>query len=247
MLRPENVEKNINYIGYPMPVHGTEATYRGDRRRLPGMHGHRRGPGPQPLLHQRQRGQDPGSRRGVHGNEGRSMTTPLIYESTHVQRRRRRRGRHAPRAGSALWTWMLVPGTVWMSVFFVSALLLLIALSFGTTDALGNPRFGSTLDNIAGIFNPDLPASVLAQPGLRGCRVGHLPADRLPGRLRHRATRRALQERSDRAARGAVLRQLSGADVRVADAAVRRGHGDDVAAPASGVSASFHILDTPAP
>jgi len=53
-----------------------------------------------------------------------------------------------------LWTWMLLPGTAWMSVFFVSALLLLIALSFGTTDALGNPRFGSTLDNIVGIFNP---------------------------------------------------------------------------------------------
>ena len=49
---------------------------------------------------------------------------------------------------------MLVPGTVWMSVFFVSALLLLIALSFGTTDTLGNPRFGTTLDNIAGIFDP---------------------------------------------------------------------------------------------
>ena len=28
MLRPENVEKNINYIGYPMPVHGTEARLR---------------------------------------------------------------------------------------------------------------------------------------------------------------------------------------------------------------------------
>jgi spermidine/putrescine transport system substrate-binding protein len=27
MLRPENVETNINYIGYPMPVHGTEETY----------------------------------------------------------------------------------------------------------------------------------------------------------------------------------------------------------------------------
>jgi spermidine/putrescine transport system substrate-binding protein len=27
MLRPENVEKNIDYIGYPMPVHGTEAVY----------------------------------------------------------------------------------------------------------------------------------------------------------------------------------------------------------------------------
>jgi spermidine/putrescine transport system substrate-binding protein len=27
MLRPENVERNIGYIGYPMPVHGTEAVY----------------------------------------------------------------------------------------------------------------------------------------------------------------------------------------------------------------------------
>ncbi|GBG38341.1 extracellular solute-binding protein [Mycobacterium montefiorense] len=27
MLRPENVMKNINHIGYPMPVHGTESTY----------------------------------------------------------------------------------------------------------------------------------------------------------------------------------------------------------------------------
>ena len=36
----------------------------------------------------------------------------------------------------------------WMSVFFVSALLLVIALSFGTTDELGNPRFGTTLENI---------------------------------------------------------------------------------------------------
>ncbi|MFB7657221.1 MULTISPECIES: spermidine/putrescine ABC transporter substrate-binding protein [unclassified Streptomyces] len=27
MLRPENVKKNIEYIGYPMPVHGSEDTY----------------------------------------------------------------------------------------------------------------------------------------------------------------------------------------------------------------------------
>ena len=27
MLRPENVKKNINYIGYPMPVHGSEEIY----------------------------------------------------------------------------------------------------------------------------------------------------------------------------------------------------------------------------
>lgn len=27
MLRPENVKKNIEYIGYPMPVRGSEDTY----------------------------------------------------------------------------------------------------------------------------------------------------------------------------------------------------------------------------
>jgi spermidine/putrescine transport system permease protein len=46
-----------------------------------------------------------------------------------------------PARRERLWTWMLVPGTVWMSVFFVSALLLLIALSFGTTTRLAT-RFG---------------------------------------------------------------------------------------------------------
>jgi spermidine/putrescine transport system permease protein len=50
-----------------------------------------------------------------------------------------------------LWTWLLLPGTVWMSAFFVSALVLVVLLSFGTTDALGNPRFGTTLDNLRGI------------------------------------------------------------------------------------------------
>jgi spermidine/putrescine transport system permease protein len=51
-----------------------------------------------------------------------------------------------------LWTWLLVPGTIWMSLFFVSALLLMVAMSFGTTDALGNPIFGNTLDNVRAIF-----------------------------------------------------------------------------------------------
>ena len=52
-----------------------------------------------------------------------------------------------------LWTWMLVPGTAWMALFFVLALLLMIALSFGTTDALGNPRFGTTLENFRQVFD----------------------------------------------------------------------------------------------
>jgi len=35
MLRPENVAKNINYIGYPMPVKGSEATYEALVAQLP--------------------------------------------------------------------------------------------------------------------------------------------------------------------------------------------------------------------
>ena len=66
------------------------------------------------------------------------MTTRLSTETRPQAQPEARPERPARR--ERLWTWMLVPGTVWMSVFFVSALLLLIALSFGTTDALGNPR-----------------------------------------------------------------------------------------------------------
>ena len=53
-----------------------------------------------------------------------------------------------------LWTWMLVPGTASGCRCSSSrALLLMVALSFGTTDALGNPRFGTTLDNFGQIFD----------------------------------------------------------------------------------------------
>jgi spermidine/putrescine transport system permease protein len=62
--------------------------------------------------------------------------------------------RPAPRRARRewLWSWLLIPGTIWMSLFFVSALLLMVAMSFGTTDALGNPLFGNSLDNVKAIF-----------------------------------------------------------------------------------------------
>jgi spermidine/putrescine transport system permease protein len=55
------------------------------------------------------------------------------------------------RRSERLWTWLLLPGTLWMSAFFVSALGLVVALTFGRTDELGNPRFGHTLENVRGI------------------------------------------------------------------------------------------------
>ena len=132
MLRPENVEKNINYIGYPMPVHGTEAIYEELMAPLPALQGDRRRPRGGPLLHQPQRRRHPGPRRRVHEDQGRLMSSA--------------------RKSDRQWTWLLLPGTLWMSVFFVSALALVIALSFGRTDELGNPRFSNTLENIRGIL-----------------------------------------------------------------------------------------------
>ncbi|GGQ75335.1 ABC transporter permease [Couchioplanes azureus] len=65
---------------------------------------------------------------------------------------RQRTGARAP--GSGLWSVLLLPGTIWMSVFFVAALLLVTALAFGSTDELGNPRFGTSLANVAAVADP---------------------------------------------------------------------------------------------
>lgn len=57
------------------------------------------------------------------------------------------------RRGLWLYTAMLLPGTAWMSIFFICALVIMVLLSFGTTDALGNPSFGTTTENISGILH----------------------------------------------------------------------------------------------
>jgi spermidine/putrescine transport system permease protein len=51
-----------------------------------------------------------------------------------------------------LWSALLLPGTLWMIVFFIGALGILVLLSFGTTDANGNPLFGTTGTNYSQIF-----------------------------------------------------------------------------------------------
>ncbi len=61
-------------------------------------------------------------------------------------------GTGTARRSERLYTWLLLPGTVWMSVFFVSALGLVVLMSFGRTDALGNPYFSTNLENITGIL-----------------------------------------------------------------------------------------------
>jgi spermidine/putrescine transport system permease protein len=59
-----------------------------------------------------------------------------------------------PRRSARLWSWLLLPGTIWMTVFFLGALGVLLLLSFGSTDDLGDPRFGHTLGNYSALLNP---------------------------------------------------------------------------------------------
>ncbi|WP_020525523.1 ABC transporter permease [Catelliglobosispora koreensis] len=65
----------------------------------------------------------------------------------------------------SLWSWLLLPGTVWMSIFFITSLLLVTALSFGTTDDLGTPHFGNSLSNWAEVFAPVYRTVILRSLG----------------------------------------------------------------------------------
>ncbi|MFD3439512.1 ABC transporter permease [Streptomyces sp. NPDC058685] len=80
------------------------------------------------------------------------------------------RGRSRPRPGSSaagtrLWTWLMIPGTLWMTGFLIASLVLVAALAFGTTDPLGNPQFGLNFDNIAAMADPAYRAVLLRSLG----------------------------------------------------------------------------------
>ncbi|MEV7616636.1 ABC transporter permease [Streptomyces sp. NPDC089799] len=62
--------------------------------------------------------------------------------------------RPRPRSRTRLWTWLLLPGTLWMTGFLIASLVLVATLAFGTTDPLGNPRFGFNPDNFAALADP---------------------------------------------------------------------------------------------
>ncbi|MER5462264.1 MULTISPECIES: ABC transporter permease [unclassified Streptomyces] len=76
------------------------------------------------------------------------------------------RPRSGPSAsGTRLWTWLMIPGTLWMTGFLIASLLLVATLAFGTTDPLGNPRFGLNFENIAAMTDPAYRAVLLRSLG----------------------------------------------------------------------------------
>ncbi|MFF3457361.1 ABC transporter permease [Streptomyces sp. NPDC002730] len=68
-------------------------------------------------------------------------------------------------AGTRLWTWLMIPGTLWMTGFLIASLLLVATLAFGTTDPLGNPRFGLNFENITAMTDPAYRAVLLRSLG----------------------------------------------------------------------------------
>jgi spermidine/putrescine transport system permease protein len=62
-----------------------------------------------------------------------------------VSQRRRQSGR-------PLWNGIAVPGGLLLLVLFILPLGLLVAFSFGTTNVVGQPQFGMTLENYALVF-----------------------------------------------------------------------------------------------
>ncbi|WP_455361504.1 ABC transporter permease [Streptomyces sp. SYSU K21746] len=84
--------------------------------------------------------------------------------------RRNRPGASRPRtgpsaSGARLWTWLMIPGTLWMTGFLLASLLLVATLAFGTTDPLGNPQFGLNFENITALADPAYRAVLLRSLG----------------------------------------------------------------------------------
>ena len=59
----------------------------------------------------------------------------------------------------------LIPGGLWLLALFVVPVLLVLALSFGHTDDLGEAIYGSSLDNYERVFDPDLIPVLLRSVG----------------------------------------------------------------------------------
>ncbi|MEU9500969.1 ABC transporter permease [Streptomyces sp. NPDC048196] len=56
--------------------------------------------------------------------------------------------------GNRMWVWLMLPGTLWMTGFLIASLVLVAVLAVGTTDELGNPRFGFDLAGIRALADP---------------------------------------------------------------------------------------------
>ncbi|MGW8954792.1 ABC transporter permease [Streptomyces sp. NPDC055709] len=58
------------------------------------------------------------------------------------------------RQHTRLWAVLALPALAWLGLFFLAAVVLVVALSFGTTDPLGNPVFGMDPSGYRALMEP---------------------------------------------------------------------------------------------
>jgi spermidine/putrescine transport system permease protein len=58
--------------------------------------------------------------------------------------------------GRRYYSWFVVPGDAVLLTLFVAPLVVLVAMSFGGTNVVGQPEFGTTLSNYQQVFQPYL-------------------------------------------------------------------------------------------
>ncbi len=151
MLRPENVIKNINYIGYPLPVKGTESAYESLVVHVAAVRGDRRRPEQRDHVPQRYASRRAGPRRCVDRRAG-GLRHDLVDCLNGADVIGSTQGPNV--TGQAREPAVAAAGLARhgldVGVLHLASLLLLLALSFGTSDLLGNPRFGTSLANYQG-------------------------------------------------------------------------------------------------
>src|SRR5215467_3434913 len=84
--------------------------------------------------------------------EAAPVSTPPVVPAQRGSRRGPRRT--GAERSSPLWTWLALPGTVWMTLFFIGSLIIVILLAFGTTDVAGKPHFGTSLSSVRHLTDP---------------------------------------------------------------------------------------------
>jgi spermidine/putrescine transport system permease protein len=87
------------------------------------------------------------------------MATTAVHDEVTARRPRRSASR------TRLWGWLMLPPTLWMAIFFVTSIVIVVLLSFGTVTATGQARFGTSLANYSALWNPTYLAVFLRSLG----------------------------------------------------------------------------------
>ena len=131
---------------------------------------------------------------------------------------------------NGFWARFLLPGFVWLAVFFAVPFVIVVLISLGVTNDLGGVVYGWHPGNYADALDPLFAPVLLRSVGYALATALLCLAHRLPGRVLHRPLRRPLARRAARRRAPALPHQLPRPHLRVGRPAGRRGAREQPAA-----------------